>query len=139
MNLPAFHVLYASFKAQTCLSMMTYNLIAYALYGAIAYYITVRVGWILYRNGIHFIYAELQDERLANSVNNLLLTCYYLTNLGYVTLMVYFWAPIHSLQALVEGVFEKTGTIVLGLGALHVMNMSVIYRLRTKKHTSIHH
>lgn len=119
--------------------MMTYNLIAYALYGAIAYYITVRVGWIFYRNGIHFIQAELQDEQLANSVNNLLLACYYLTNLGYVTLMVYFWAPIHSFQALVEGVSKKTGTIVLVLGALHATNMSVIYWLRKKKQASIHH
>lgn len=119
--------------------MMTYNLIAYALYGAITYYITVKVGWVFYRNGIHFIRAELQDEALANSVNNLLLACYYLTNLGYITLMVYFWAPLPSFRAMVEGVCEKTGAIVLLLGGLHAINMSVIYWLRKKKRSSIHH
>jgi hypothetical protein len=112
---------------------MSHNLIAYLLYGCITYYITVQVGLIFYRNGIWFIRAELHDEALAQSVNKLLLTCYYLTNLGYITLMIWFWEPIHSFTELWEAVCTKTGYIILLLGVLHVFNMTVIYLLRNKK------
>jgi uncharacterized membrane protein len=108
-------------------TVMNFNLIAYLIYGVLSYLITVRIGLIFYRNGIHFIRAELSDEQLSASVNNLLLTCYYLTNLGYVTLVIWLWERIYNLQGLVESLCEKIGFIVLSLGLLHFMNMLIIY------------
>lgn len=111
---------------------MSFNLIAYLIYGVITYLITVRVGWIFYRNGIHFIRAELRDEAISQSVNRLLLTCYYLTNLGYITLQVWFWEDVSSVRMLVESLSQKVAYIVLLLGGLHFGNMTVIYLLRRK-------
>ena len=113
--------------------MTSWNLTAYLIYGVITYFITVRVGWLFHKNGYHFILAELKDAQITNSVNNMLLACYYLTNLGYITLMIWFWAPIASFQMLVEMLCEKVGYIVLLLGFLHFTNMLVIYFLRKKQ------
>ena len=106
---------------------MTLNLIAYLIYALITYWITVRTGWVFYRNGIHFIRAEIGDENVAASINSLLLTGYYLTNLGYITLLIWTWEPIPDLRAMVESLCEKSGGIILLLGGMHYFNMLVIY------------
>jgi hypothetical protein len=111
---------------------MPYNLISYLIYGILTYFITVRVGWIFYRNGYYYIQAELQDEQLATSTNNLLLACYYLTNLGYITLMIWYWERIASFQSMVEHLSEKVAFILLLLGILHFLNMLVIYLISRK-------
>lgn len=113
--------------------MITYNLIAYTIYGIITYLITVRVGWICYTNGYYFIRAEVKDEAIANSINKILLVCYYLTNLGYITLMIRYWKRVENFQGLVESLSQKIALIVLGLGCLHFMNMAGVYLLRKKE------
>ncbi len=113
--------------------MVQYNLLAYLIYGTLTYFITVRVGWLFHKHGIHFIRNELQDEQIANSVNNMLLVCYYLTNLGYITRLIWYWQPIKSPQMLIESLSEKVAYIVLMLGILHFINMGIIYFLRKEK------
>lgn len=108
---------------------MSYNVTAYLIYGLLTYWITVRTGWVFYRNGIHFIRAEIRDELVATSINNLLLGCYYLTNLGYITLQIWHWAFIPNFRTMLELLSQKTGSIILLLGVLHAFNMSVIYWL----------
>jgi hypothetical protein len=114
-------------------AMLTYNLIAYLIYGIITYLITVRIGWICYQNGYHFIREEMQDEAIATSINKILLVCYYLTNLGYITLMIQYWEPVSDFRGLVESLSDKVALIVLGLGCLHLINMSAVYLMRKKK------
>jgi hypothetical protein len=113
--------------------MAPWNLTAYCIYGLVTYVITVRVGWLFHQNGYYFIREELKDDQLATSVNNLLLACYYLTNLGYITLMIWFWAPISSFLVMVEMLCSKVAYIVLMLGCLHFINMTVIYLMRKKQ------
>lgn len=73
------------------------NTIAYAIYLAITYLITVKVGWRFYRNGRIFILGLLeQNHTLADAINNILLVGYYLVNLGYATVMISSWGTIHS-------------------------------------------
>ncbi len=68
------------------------NTIAYILYLIITYIITVRVGFIFYRNGRVFILELLhQDVQLTDFINRILLTGYYLLNLGYAALMLRSW------------------------------------------------
>ncbi len=109
--------------------IMSYNVTAYLIYGLLTYWIAVRTGWIFYRNGIHFIRAEICDEAVATSINNLLLGCYYLTNLGYITFQIWRWAFIPNFQTMLESLSQKAGFIILLLGVLHAFNMSVIYWL----------
>ena len=113
--------------------MAHYNLIAYGIYAVLTYLITVRVGWLFHKHGIHFIRNELQDDSIANSVNNLLLVCYYLTNLGYITCMIWYWEQVTSFQMLVESLSQKVSFIVLMLGVLHFANMSLLFFLRKKR------
>lgn len=104
------------------------NTIAYIVYLLITYLITVRVGFIFYRNGRVFILALLHDDvQLTNFINRILLTGYYLLNLGYATVMLSTWDTIHTWKALVLSIVMMTGKIMLTLAVVHFCNMAVIY------------
>src|SRR4051812_25017513 len=112
---------------------MNLNIIAYLVYLLITYVVTVHIGVICYRNGIHYIRLELEDFTLSDAVNRILLTGYYLVNLGYTSLMIFRWEKISSVSQLINSISLKTGTIILILGLMHVLNMTVIYLIRKKK------
>ncbi|MCW3464604.1 hypothetical protein [Chitinophaga nivalis] len=115
------------------------NILAYFIYLFITYIITVRVGWLFYRNGRIFILTLLrQNVPLTDAINKLLLTGYYLLNLGYTTLMISTWHTIITWTALLESIITMTGTILLTLALMHFFNMLVIY-LISKKTTTFHH
>lgn len=110
--------------------MDTLNILTYAIYLLITFFITVRVGWICYKNGIHYIQAEINDLQLAESINKILLVGYYLFNLGYATLMIYSWNTIYTYPALIESLSSKSAYIVLSLGIMHYCNITIIYLIR---------
>ncbi|WP_089909142.1 hypothetical protein [Chitinophaga rupis] len=59
------------------------NTLAYIIYLLITYLVTVRVGFIFYRNGRLFILNLLrQDAALTDFINKILLVGYYLLNLA---------------------------------------------------------
>ena len=113
--------------------MVYFNLIAYSIYALLTYLITVRVGWLCYRNGQHFVALAIQEEHLALSVNKLLLVCYYLINLGYITTMIYLWEAITTWQQLVESLSQKTALINHILGFMHFLNITILYFLSKKR------
>ncbi len=116
--------------------MTSLNLIAYLFYGLITAFITLRVGWICYKNGIYFIEEEMKDRLLADSINKLLLTGYYLLNLGYATLMIYTWQHVDTITELVSSISSRSAWIILSLGLMHFFNILVIYLLRRHRHNS---
>src|SRR5688572_23560963 len=100
------------------------NITAYILYLLITYIITVRVGLIFYRNGKHYILYLLHgDLRLTDTINKLLLTGYYLLNLGYATLMIATWKTLHTWGEVFGSIAVMTGKIMLTLAVIHFMNM----------------
>jgi hypothetical protein len=104
------------------------NILAYVLYLAITYIITVRVGFLFYRNGRVFILGLLHnDVQLTDFINRLLLTGYYLLNLGYAALMLQSWDTITSWTGLLVSIVAMTGKILLTLAVMHFCNMAVIY------------
>ncbi|MDR6568884.1 hypothetical protein [Chitinophaga ginsengisegetis] len=112
------------------------NTIAYAIYLAITYLITVKVGWRFYRNGRVFILGLLeQNHTLADAINNILLVGYYLVNLGYATVMISTWDTIHSWTEMLVSITAMTGQIFLSLGILHCFNMLVIYIISKRNHS----
>lgn len=109
------------------------NTIAYILYLIITYIITVRVGFIFYRNGRVFILELLhQDVQLTDFINRILLTGYYLLNLGYAALMLRSWDTILTWTALSLSIVTMTGKIMLTLAVIHFCNMAVIYFIGKK-------
>lgn len=118
--------------------MNTLNILTYAIYLMITFFITVRVGWICYKNGIYYIQSEINDIILAESINKLLLVGYYLFNLGYATIMIYSWKSIYNYPALIESLSSKCAYIVISLGLMHYFNITLIYFIRkiNQKHNS---
>lgn len=104
------------------------NTIAYLIYLTLTYLITVKVGWMFYRNGRVFILGLLQgNAALTDAINNILLVGYYLVNIGYATVMISTWQPIHDGLAMLTVIITMTGQILLSLGVMHCFNMLVIY------------
>ena len=105
----------------------TMNTLAYIIYLFITYLITVHVGLRFYRNGRVYILRLLhEDEKLTDFINRMLLTGYYLLNLGYAALMIRFWKTIKDWPELIASIGSMTGKIMLTLAVMHFMNMSVI-------------
>jgi len=105
---------------------MTYNLIAYLIYLSATFFITVRVGWMCYKNGAIFIYQIIQEDELTMLLNKFLLMGYYLMNLGYMAVSIYFWEQIGSFLEMINIVSQRIGLIVLMLAGMHYFNMIFI-------------
>lgn len=114
------------------------NTIAYIIYLLVTYLITVRVGFIFYRNGRVFILGLLHnDAQLTDYINRILLVGYYLLNLGYAALMLRSWDTIDTWTELLVSIGTKTGQIMLTLAIIHFMNMAVIYIISKRNNQSI--
>ena len=116
------------------------NTLAYIIYLFITYLITVHVGLRFYRNGRVYILLLLHgDEKLTDSINNILLIGYYLLNLGYASLMISTWKTITTWAELVGSISTMTGKITLALAIMHFWNMTVIYYISRRHKTITHH
>lgn len=103
------------------------NILAYILYACISWLITVHVGLRFYKNGKHYILVLLQgDEQLTDSINRMLLTGYYLVNLGYIAISIQQWKTIDTVTALLTSVCTMTGKIMIILAVMHYINMGVL-------------
>lgn len=105
----------------------------YLLYlmGSIA--LTVLVGSTLSKHGKVYL-AEVfgNDQKLANSVNQLLVVGFYLVSLGFVALWLSTDSTVTTPHQVLEVVSLKLGTIALVLGAMHLVNVAVFNRIRRR-------
>ncbi len=110
------------------------NTISYFIYLAISSFITIYVGWLCYKNGYVYV-LELfdHDEKIAKSVNQLLLVAYYLLNIGFVFYSLSSWDEIRSTQKMIEHISTKVSIIVIILCILHYNNIIMIYLYRNYK------
>jgi len=115
------------------------NIIAYILYLALTWLITVYVGLRFYRHGHIYILRLLHgDEKLTRFINRLLLTGYYLLNLGYAALMLSNWKTVGTWSEWLGSVVSMTGRIMLSLAIIHFVNMALIFRF-SRRHQPIPH
>ena len=104
---------------------------AYLLYLLVSITLTVWVARTLQRNGAHFLHeAFLGKERLADSVNHLLVVGFYLMNIGYVALSLKEYNTIWTVQEVIELVCGKVGKVMVVLGAMHFFNLYLFNRIR---------
>jgi len=112
---------------------MNYLLLVYGIYLPVTVLLTVWVARTLFTNGRTFLVDIFHgNEPLADSVNKLLLTGFYLINIGYATLMLRSDLPVENYQETVETLSIKLGTIILILGGMHFFNLYVFYKLRSR-------
>lgn len=105
----------------------------YIVYIALSIPLTVWVAQTLHKNGRVFLIDSFRgNERLADSVNHLLVVGFYLINIGYVALALKeSIAPVDIRQVL-ETVSRKIGVVMLVLGAMHFFNILVFSKMRRR-------
>lgn len=111
----------------------SYMVAAYLLYLLVSITLTVWVAKTLQRNGAHFLHdAFLGKERLAESVNHLLVVGFYLMNIGYVALSLKEYRTIWTVQEVIELVCTKVGWVMVVLGGMHFFNLFIFSRMRRR-------
>lgn len=112
---------------------MNYIIITYIIYLLLTFSITIWVARTLFRNGKIFLFDIFNgNKELADSVNNLLLTGFYLINIGYAVYTLQVTNSVTSMQLVIEELSIKIGVIILILGAMHFFNLYIFFKLRKK-------
>jgi len=100
-------------------------------------YLVVSVGlvaWLartLYRNGAVFLEGVFADPRMAEAVNRLLVTGFYMLNLGYAALLLKSDAAPTAVAA-VEVLSQKLGVLLVSLAGVHFVNLWVFHLVRRR-------
>jgi len=112
---------------------MNYTVCLHLTYLAISVALTVWVGKTLHKNGrIFLIDAFHQNEKLADSINHLLLVGFYLINFGYVNLALRYGEKPDNVEGVLEVLSTKVGVVLLVLGGMHFFNLYVFSRMRRR-------
>lgn len=107
---------------------------AVGIYGA---YALIAVSLVLYlantlkRNGGVFLADVFDDDRLATAVNHLLVVGFYLLNLGAALLLYRLDEGERTLVTAISDLALHLGILLAVLGAVHMMNLYVFWRIRT--------
>jgi hypothetical protein len=103
----------------------------YLIYVAVSLAVTVWVGQSLHGNGRIFLVENFHGrEKLADSVNHLLLVGFYLINIGFVCLALSYGDKPTDLVGAIEFLSKKIGVVIVVLGAMHFFNMRTLVRFR---------
>ncbi len=112
---------------------MSLNLFAYCIFLLITVYIIVVIGKICYRNGNTFVLSLIPGhQELCLRINRILLTGYYLVNIGYTVTTISNWKHIHTFNGFAETLTHRIGYILLLLAVLHYTNLFIIIRYLKK-------
>ena len=106
-------------------------IVIYVLYGMAAIGLTVWLARTLFSNGAVFLEGVFKDNHeLAEALNRLLVTGFYMLNLGYAFLIFKTnGRPVGAVES-IELLVNKMGVLLVSLGLIHFLNMIVFWRLR---------
>lgn len=114
---------------------MNWTASTYLAYLLVTVPLTVWVASTLSRNGRVFLRDVFGDDAgLADAVNNLLVVGFYLLNLGFVILYLRQGSDIGDLTGLLDALSTKIGVVMLGLGAVHFVNIYAFNAIRRRTH-----
>ncbi len=112
---------------------MDYTVWTYGAYLFVSVLLTIWLAHTLHKNGrIFLVDAFHGNEKLADSVNHLLVVGFYLINIGYVTLALKYGDKPNDLQTAVEFFSTKIGFVLVVLGVMHFFNLYVFSRMRRR-------
>ena len=105
----------------------------YAAYLTISLSLAVYVAHTLHKNGRSLLVDTFGgNEKLADSVNHLLVVGFYLINIGYISLVLKATEPLRTLQEAIEYLSWKVGFVAVVLGGLHFLNLIVFAKIRNR-------
>jgi hypothetical protein len=108
--------------------------ITYAVYLLLSLVITLWVGRSLHKNGRVFLVENFHGrEKLADSVNHLLLVGFYLINIGFVSLALRYGGQPQGIVEAIEYLSTKIGLVIVVIGIMHFNNIRVLIKLRNSK------
>lgn len=106
---------------------MNLNIIGYIIYLSITSIIIIKVGKLCYDNGNIFVSQLIPNhEELCHQINKILLTGYYLLNLGYCAMTIISWEKINFSNQLIEIIATKSAIIILTIGFMHYINIFLL-------------
>jgi len=115
---------------------MNYIIFSYITYLLVTIVLTIWVAKTLFKNGKVFLVEIFHgNKELADSVNNLLLTGFYLINIGYAVYTLQIHEAVIGWQDVFEKLSLKIGLIILILGGMHFLNLYIFFTLRKKATT----
>ena len=105
----------------------------YIVYIALSIPLTIWVAHTLHKNGRIFLIDSFRgNERLADSVNHLLVVGFYLINIGYVALALKERIAPTDVREVLETISRKIGVVMLVLGVMHFFNILVFSKMRRR-------
>jgi len=105
----------------------------YIVYIALSIPLTIWVAHTLCKNGRIFLIDSFRgNERLADSVNHLLVVGFYLINIGYVALALKERIAPTDVREVFETISRKIGVVMLVLGVMHFFNILVFSKMRRR-------
>jgi hypothetical protein len=105
----------------------------YVIYLLLSVGLTVWVGYTLHKNGRLFLIDALKgNEKLADSVNHLLLVGFYLINIGFVSVALKYGGRVEEVPEAIEYLSTKVGIVLLVLGVMHFFNLFVLSMMRRR-------
>jgi hypothetical protein len=114
-------------------SHIDYLVWTYGFYLVISVALTIWVARTLHMNGrVFLVDSFLGNERLADSVNHLLVVGFYLINIGFVTLALRYGDKPATLGEAIEFLSTKVGLVLLVLGFMHFFNLAIFSSMRRR-------
>jgi hypothetical protein len=105
----------------------------YLAYVTVSVAITIWVARTLHKNGRVFLVDAFKgNEKLADSVNHLLVVGFYLINLGAVSLFLKYGEPAEKAQEAIEYLSYKIGVVLVVLGGMHFLNLAIFSKMRNR-------
>ncbi|HEY9334945.1 hypothetical protein [Kribbella sp. NPDC050459] len=112
---------------------MDMTVTTYLVYLLIAVPLTIWVARTLSRNGRIFLVDVFHgNAEFADAVNRLLVVGFYLINLGFVTLFLRSGRPVLDASGVFEQLSVKLGIVMLVLGVVHLTNVWIFNKIRTR-------
>jgi hypothetical protein len=103
----------------------------YAAYLTISLSLAIYVAHTLHKNGRSLLVDTFGgNEKLADSVNHLLVVGFYLINIGYISLVLKSSESLRTVQEAIEYLSWKIGYVAVVLGVVHFLNLLVFSKIR---------
>jgi len=103
------------------------------IYVAVAVGLTVWLARTLFRNGVAFLHDVFEDKpELAEAVNRLLVTGFYMLNLGYALYILRVSRGYDGFEA-VQFLVNRLAILLVTLALIHFVNVFVFWRIRARR------
>ena len=107
--------------------------LTYTIYLVLSILLTIWVARTLHRNGrIFLVDCFGGNDKLADSVNHLLVVGFYLINIGFVALYLKTGVDVVAATDVFEALSVKMGVVLLVLGGMHFFNIFLFMRMRRR-------